>query len=120
MVEKDDLQVVDEIVSQLGRFRDLVNGFKRDRGDILCGVEAKLLSVAEDILSTVTRKEILAISLRDRLRLVKDIVSSLNSLYGSERLEQGESTENIAIIMKAIREAREWRDARQIPRTQNE
>jgi hypothetical protein len=106
-LEKDELQVVDEIVSQLGRFRELVNDFKKDRGDILCGVEAKLLSVAEDLLSTISRNEILAISPRDRLRLVKDLVASLSSLYTSERVERGESTENIAIINKILDEARE-------------
>lgn len=105
-IENGNLQAVNEIVNELGRFRQLVDDFKKDRGDIFCGVEAKLISVTEDILDSVTREEILAMPLKEKLRLVKDIVSSVTGLYGQERLERGESSENISVIISAIKDAK--------------
>lgn len=105
-IENGDLQVVNEVVSGLNRFRALVDDFKKDRSDIFAGVEAKLISVAEEILDSVNKSEILAIPLKERLRFVKDIVSSISSLYVSERLEKGESTGNIAVIIQAIKDAK--------------
>lgn len=100
----DSQQGVSEIINGLGRFRELVDGFKRDRGDILCGLEGKLVSVTEDLLDSVTKTQILQMPLRDRLRLIKDFVSSITSLYTSERLERGESTDNVVLIVSAIKD----------------
>lgn len=103
-VEKGDLQAVNEVVSELGRFKALVDDFKKDRGDIFAGVEGKLISVCEDILETVNKNEILTIPLRERLRFVKDIVSSISGLYEKERLERNLSSENVSIIVSQIRD----------------
>ena len=104
--QNGDSQAVSEIVNELGRFKELVDDFKKDRGDIFAGVEAKLVSVTEDILDSVAKDQILAMPLRDRLKFVKDLASSVTGLYEKERLERGQSTENTMLLIAAIKDAR--------------
>jgi hypothetical protein len=107
--DSKDLQIVNEIVSELGRYRELVEGFKKDRGDLFAGVEAKLVSVTEDILESITQNELLAIPLKDRLKFVKDFVSSISGLYEKERLERNLSTDNVSIIVAQIKDLKKRR-----------
>jgi hypothetical protein len=103
-IENGDLQTVNEIVSELGRFKILVDDFKENRGDIFCGVAGKLMSITENILGSVTKDDVLAMPLRDKLRLVKDIVSCVTGLYEKERLERNLSNDNVQVIISMIRE----------------
>lgn len=103
-VEGIDPGVLAEVKKELGRFRGLVETYKLDRGDIFSGAQAKMLSLAEEILDGIKSKDLGKMHIRDRIKALKEIVSSVSSLYHEERLERGESTENVAVIIAAIRD----------------
>lgn len=102
-VEGIDPGVLAEVKKELGRFRGLVETYKLDRGDIFSGAQAKMLSLAEEILDGIKSKDLAKMHIRDRIKALKDIVSSVTSLYHEERLEKNESTENISVIVQAIK-----------------
>jgi hypothetical protein len=103
-VEGIDPGILAEVKKELGRFRGLVETYKLDRGDIFSGAQAKMLSLAEEILDGIKSKDLEKMHIRDRIKALKEIVSSVSSLYHEERLERGESTENVAVIIAAIRD----------------
>ena len=95
-----------EIRGKLGRFRELAESYKMDRANVFAGAEAKLLSVAEQLLDGINPKQLAKMNVKDRIKAVKDIVSSVSGLFEKERLERGESTENVAVIVQAIKDAK--------------
>jgi len=103
-----------EVKEQIGRFRELAELYKENRAEIFAGTGAKLLSVAEQILGTITRKELVKMNVRDKIKVLKDIVSSVSGLFTDERLEKGQSTENVAVIVQA------WKDIKKKRREQRE
>lgn len=102
--EGEDAEVLAEVKKELGRFRGLIDTYKMDRGDVFAGTGAKLLEVAERILSTIKDRQLEKMPIKDRLKSLKDIVSSVTGLYVQERLENDQSTSNVAIIVASIRD----------------
>lgn len=103
-VEGIDPGVLAEVKKELGRFRGLVESYKMDRADVFAGAQAKMLSLAEEILDGIKSKDLRKMHIRDRIKALKEIVSSVTSLYTEERLEKGESTQNVAVIIAAIKD----------------
>jgi len=105
-VEGVDSEVLAEVKRELVRFRSLGEIYKLERADVFASAQAKLLSLAEEILDGIKSKDLKKMHVRDKIKALKDIVSSVGSLYQSERLEKGESTENVAVLIQAIKESR--------------
>jgi hypothetical protein len=93
-----------ELKQELGRFRELVETYTGNRADIFAGAQAKLLSLAEQTAATITHKQLLGMNVKDKIKSLKDIVSCVTGLFTNERLERGESTENVAAIVRVIHE----------------
>jgi NifB/MoaA-like Fe-S oxidoreductase len=98
--------LVREKIQELNQFREIMDKFKRERSDIFAGIEGKLASILEALLDSADPKEIELIPLEKRLKLAKEITTAISNLYEKERLERGESTENVVVIVAAIREAK--------------
>ena len=103
-VEGVDLEVLAEVKKELGRFRGLGEIYKMERSEIFASAQAKILSLAEDILDSIKRKDISKMHIRDKIKGLKDLTSSVSSLFQNERLERGESTENTMVIVAAIKD----------------
>jgi hypothetical protein len=110
VLENGDPEFISKSINELNRFKGLLDKFKQDRGDIFCGIEGKLCTVLEDILSTVNQKDISALSLPVRLKLVKDISASISILYEKERLERNLSTDNVQVIVEQIKALKRERE----------
>jgi hypothetical protein len=102
--EGEDPKELEDIREGLGRFRSMVESYKIERADVFAGTEAKLLSLAERLLKGISDNKIKKMNIKDRVKALKDIISSVTGLYTSERLEKGESTENVAVIISAIKD----------------
>ena len=111
-VEGVDPEVLAEVKKELGRFRRLAEVYKMERGEVFASAQAKMLSLGEQILDSIKEKDISKMHIRDKIKALKDITSSVGSLYQNERLEEGQSTENIQVVVKAIKEAQKREFAR--------
>lgn len=81
------------VIRTLSRYhieREALEDFKRNRADVFAGLQHRLISSCtdEDILKTPMGSRILAAC----------------QLYDKERLEQGKSTGNIAVLIDQIRQ----------------
>jgi predicted transcriptional regulator len=103
-IENGDLEVVKEIMNGLGKFKNMVESYQTNRGEIFAGEQAKLLEVAERILISFKDTEIEKMSAKDRIRALKDIFSSVTILFEKERLENDLSTANVSIIVQQIKD----------------
>lgn len=103
-VEGIDSEVLAEVKKELGRFRALAETYKMNRSDVFASAQAKMLALGEEILDSIKSKDLKKMHVRDKIKALKDITASVTSLYSSERIERGESRENISIIVQQIHE----------------
>lgn len=106
-IENLDPKLLEEIKAELGKFNTLAEVYQDKRETIYAGIGGKLLSVAESILNGVDARKIHKMAIRDQLKGLKDLVASAMALFEKERLEKGESTENVALIVKYIKEMKD-------------
>ena len=107
ILKDSDSPLVREKIEELNRFKEIMEKFKRERGDIFAGIEGKLASILEALLGSTDVKQIELIPLERRLKLAKEITTAISNLYEKERLERGESTENVAVIVAAIKKLKD-------------
>ncbi len=103
-VEGVDSEVLAEVKKELGRFRRLSEVYKMERGEVFSSAQAKMLSLAEEILGSIKEKDISKMHIRDKIKALKDITTSVASLYQNERLENDQSTSNVQVIVDSIRD----------------
>jgi len=99
-----DAKLIAEVKRELGRFQNLAEIYKEKRGEVFAGVGAKILSTAEQILDGITSKQLRKMNIRDKLKGLKDLITSATSIYEKERLENDQSTENIQLIVAQIKD----------------
>ena len=90
-------------VETLGRFHELSDAFKADRSDIFAGVEAKAVAKIQQIMNNLTETQIWKMQAKDKIKAARDLASIVTSFHEHERLERGESTENVSIIVAEIK-----------------
>ncbi len=103
-LKDSSLSVVGEVISTLGKFRHLVEDYKINRADLLAGTGAKILQVTERILQSLEGEAFDKINIPDRIKVLKDMVGAITTLFEKERLERGQSTENVMVIVAAIKD----------------
>ncbi len=96
--------VVGEVIETLGKFRHMVEDYKINRADLLAGTGAKILNITERILQSLEGESFDKINVPDRIKVLKDMVNAITVLFEKERLERGQSTENVAVIVQAIKD----------------
>jgi hypothetical protein len=89
-------QTVEKIVGDVRANRDLIEQYRSVREDFFAYEELQYLSHVTDEKLTNTA--------------AKDLVSMAKTAYDKSRLEGGESTENVAVIVGAIKD---WKKKRQ-------
>lgn len=89
-------QAVSQMLQRYGIESKFLESFKENRADILAGMQ-------DTVLASLTEVDLNKASLRDR-------VISFGVLYDKERLERGQSTSNVAVILAsaAIEAGKQW------------
>lgn len=103
-VEGVEPEIIAEVKKELGRFRRLAEVYKMERGEVFASSQAKMLSLGEQIMDSINEKDISKMHIRDKIKAVKDLTSSVSSLHTQERLENDESTSNVQIIVAQIKD----------------
>jgi len=102
IIKSGDPSLVPEKIENLKRFGKLKDEYKGDRANILAGIGGKMAAIVGFILNSVDPEKIKLMLPEKQLKAVKDLVSAMEDLNTQERLERGESTENVAIIIAEI------------------
>jgi hypothetical protein len=80
--------------------------YELNRVDYLTDVESGLIAKAKELLSLIKKSDIKELDLERKFKTLKDVVSSFSAIHAAGRLEKGQSTENVAVIVQAIKEAK--------------
>lgn len=86
--------------------RKSIERFKVERADVFAGLQGKALAVQEKALDYLLQDGVFG-SLEDKAKV--SLINSVNNVFGTaydkERLERGQSTQNVSLIGKMMGEA---------------
>lgn len=76
--------------------------FKKNRADVLARIQAKSLDTQERILDTLDDAVLSELSPSQKSGLLMSLNAQSGTAYDKERLERGESTQNISTVSRMI------------------
>lgn len=85
------------------KFKGAIDFYKVNRADIFVSKQMKYQDLADRILETMTPEEISAAKLTEKLAALKVLDTGAAIFYDKERLERGESTQNVSVLVGAIK-----------------
>ena len=86
-------------------FRDVVDYYKVNRADIFAAEQANDISIQKKIKEKkLTDADIDGLTVHEALNWFRALGLDFGIKYDKERLERGESTENVAVLVGAIKE----------------
>jgi hypothetical protein len=98
-----DHSAVWQFLERQGIERKQIEKYKAERADIFAGLQGKALAVQEKAMDYLLQDGVFA-SLEDKAKV--SLINSLNNVFGTaydkERLERGQSTQNVSLIGKMM------------------
>ena len=91
--------------------REIANKFVNSRAEILVRSQARLNQLAERIVSSISDEDILNMKPTEKASLLKVAGTMQAIMYDKERLERGQSTENVSVLVSAIKRIKQKRTA---------
>ena len=76
--------------------------FKKERGDVFARLAAKSLNLQEAIVDSLDESVVSALKPHEKGSLLHALNIQAETLYDKERLERGQSTENLSIFAKLL------------------
>ena len=83
--------------------RELAEKYRLNRAEVFVGAQRDRMELAERILATMTDAEVQKMKPSEKSTMLKALDVGTAVLYDKERLEKGESTENVAVMIDAIK-----------------
>lgn len=97
-------EVREEVALSVKGDAAVVEEYKVNRAEKFAGSQARLMVAADYILGKMTKAKLGRLKPNDSIKRLRDIYGMIAQLHERERLERGESTENVAVVVKAIKE----------------
>jgi hypothetical protein len=99
--------------------REMVGTFRGNRAEILAAAQAADLRLQDAIRETFTDDVVKTLSPGEKAKLFQVLGVDFGILYDKERLELGQSTENVSLLVKHIKEIqqRKWKERGSVPAT---
>ena len=97
------------VKSKVEKFKGAIDFYKINRADIFAGKQLAYQKLSDFVISTMTEEEIRAAKLTERVQILKVADVSNAIFYDKERLERGESTQNVSVLITAIKELKSKR-----------
>jgi len=94
------------------KFRGAIDFYKVNRADIFANKQLSYQKKADYILSQMSDDEIQNAKLTEKLAALKVLDTGAAIYYDKERLERGESTQNVSMIVGAIKELKRKQSGR--------
>jgi len=93
---------ISKIAKQFESNRELVEFYKNNRADLLADLQRLKVEKQHLILKSLTEEEIAGMKTIEKFRALLALDTGIGIDQDKERLERGESTENVSIIYEAI------------------
>lgn len=104
------VNTVYEVLKRVKTDSPLVNDYKAQRAEISAWNQLKRQEKQVDILDTITQEDIEGADLKTKMVMINTLGLDKNREFEMERLERGESTENVAVIVAAIKDLKYRRE----------
>ena len=95
--------------AKIEKFRGAIDYYKINRADIFANKQLNYQKKADFILSTITDEDIKDEKIGMKLAALKVLDTGAAIFYDKERLERGESTQNVGILVASIKELKRKR-----------
>jgi hypothetical protein len=107
----------ESVKAKIEKFKGAIDFYKVNRADIFARKQMSYQKLADYVLSTMTQKDIDNAKLTEKLAVLKVLDVGSAIFYDKERLERGESTQNVSVLITAIKELKNKRERESIPET---
>jgi hypothetical protein len=97
---------VNYIFKRVKKAEPLIEAYKAARSDVLVLNQIELDKVQKTIVDAWDEKTLKSAKLRDQATVFNVVGLQKSREYEQERLETGQSTENVAVIVQAIKDAK--------------
>jgi len=99
------LDTVHDKALDYDKFRDVVDHYKINRADVFAAEQAQNISIQRKLRDAkLSDDDIEGLSVGESMNWFRALGVDFGIKYDKERLERGESTENVAVIVGAIKE----------------
>jgi len=105
------------VKGKIDKFKGAIDFYKINRADLFAGKQLSYQKLADYVLSTMTESDIDNAKLTEKLAVLKVLDVGAAIYYDKERLERGESTQNVSVLITAIKELKSKRERKSIPET---
>ena len=82
--------------------KEMLAVYKKQRADVFTSAGMKYSQLRDLILSSMTSEEIREMTITQKISALPKLEIAHGTIYDKERLERGESTENVHVIVDAI------------------
>jgi hypothetical protein len=95
---------ITKISKEFEASRELIAWYKKNKADVLLRAQAENISLQNTIRDTMTEEDVKALTPDQRQRWFSALGVDYGIKFDKERLESGNSTENVSVIITAIQE----------------
>ena len=99
-------QSVWKIMKNVEKESPMIEKYRANRADVLAWNQIKRMEKQTDIIESIKPGELENADLRVKMMALNALGLDKAREYEQERLERGQSTENVSVIVQAIREAK--------------
>jgi len=103
------LGTIHKIAKEFDADRDLVEFYRNNKSDILLKAQMNNMALQQAIINSISDEDIKRMTANEKARWYQVLGTDHGIKFDKERLERGESTENIAHIHKVAKEIRDKR-----------
>jgi len=103
---------ITRIVKEFESNRELIEFYRANRTDILLKAQLDSMALQEAIRNSITEEDIGKWTPDQKARWHQALTIDHGTKFDKERLERGESTENVSVIVQALHEIKERRRAK--------
>ena len=111
---------LEAVKSNVAKFKSAIDFYKINRADIFAGKQISYQKLADQVLATIQPEDIEAAKLTEKLAVLKVLDVGAAIYYDKERLERGESTQNVSVLIGAIKELKTKREELQGDKVHND
>jgi len=105
------LGTIHKIAKDFEGDRELVEFYRNNKSDILLKAQMNNMALQQEIINSISAEDIKRMTSNEKARWYQVLGTDHGIKFDKERLERGESTENVSVIMEVAKQIRAERRA---------
>jgi len=103
------LGAIHKIIKEFESDRELVEFYRDNKADILLKAQMKNIALQQAIINSLSDDDITGMTAREKARWFQVLGTDYGIKFDKERLERGESTENLSVFHELVKHVRDKR-----------